>query len=145
MTRIKSHIRIIYLICFFLFILNKAYVRKLVFQGKLHAVLETISYSIPNFFEAVMGTSMVVAILLIAKSKSVKFLRDMSHWNLKIIGIAFSTIFVITQELKIHNFGGRNVYDFNDLIASVIGLLFIAYVILKYGVMENVQDDEFSR
>ena len=110
------------------------------FQDKLHPFLETISFSIPNYFEAVMGTSTVVVLLLLAKSRKVPFFMSASTAKLKIIGIVFSAIFVITQELKIHNIGGRNIYDMNDLIASVIGLLFIAFVIFKYGVMENVKD-----
>jgi len=134
--KIKNHIRVLFLVCFVLFIANKAYVRDLLLEKEYPRSIEILSYSIPNFFEAVMGTSILVAILFILKFREVWFFKNIKDINLKIIGIAFSFIYVVTQELKIHNLGGRNVYDANDLIASVIGMVFIAIIILRYGVRD---------
>ncbi len=103
-------------------------------NGDLSKTQEIISYSIPNFFEAILGTSLLVLILLTLKFNNVKFLREANDANLKLLGIGLSTTYVITQELKFHNLGGNNIYDFNDLIASIIGLVFISFIILKYGI-----------
>tara|TARA_R110002072_G_scaffold37556_4_gene109712 strand:+ start:5653 stop:5820 length:168 start_codon:yes stop_codon:yes gene_type:complete len=46
----------------------------------------------------------------------------------------FAAIFVITQEMKFHNFGGKNIYDFNDVIASIIGLIVIFVMLNIYGI-----------
>jgi hypothetical protein len=36
--------------------------------------------------------------------------------------------------MKFHSLGGRNVYDFNDVMASVIGLVFIFIMLNLYGI-----------
>ncbi len=127
------------MLCFVMFIFNKVYIRELLLQGELSPSLEKISYSIPNFFEAVMGTSILVAILLTLKFKNIIYIERVSDLVLKSLGIGFSYIFVITQELKIHNLGGNNVYDINDLIASIIGMFFIAFIIFRYGIVNYEQ------
>lgn len=142
--KIKNHIRIIYLVCFILFVINKAYVRKILLQKEYPQPLEILSYSIPNFFEAVLGTSILVAILLTLKFKNVGFLKNVKSLNLKLFGVGFSLVYVVTQELKFHNLGGRNVYDFNDLIASLIGIAFIAFVILRYGVTDLEENTDLE-
>ncbi|NNF33797.1 MAG: hypothetical protein HKN68_06795 [Saprospiraceae bacterium] len=118
--------------------------RKILLEKEFPQPLEILSYSIPNFFEAVLGTSILVAILLTLKFKNVGFFKRVKSLNLKLFGIGFSLIYVVTQELKLHNLGGRNVYDFNDLIASTIGMIFIAFIIFRYGVtdLEEKQDQE---
>lgn len=133
---VKAHIRIIFLFSFFIFIINKVYIRKLVVQDKLPKSIEILSYSIPNFLEAVMGTSLLVVILLILKRR-MTYLEKVKDLTVILTAIALSSVFVITQELKYHNIGGRNVYDSNDLIASILGLLFIAYVIVKFGILNT--------
>ena len=79
--------------------------------------------SLPNFFEAFIGTLILTGIGLYL---SVKILSKQKQINRKIIYILapiLGGVYVITQELKIHNLGGNNVYDFNDIVFSIIGLI----------------------
>lgn len=45
------------------------------------------------------------------------------------MAVILAGIYVITQELKVHNLGGNNVFDPNDVVFSCIGLL-IGYMII---------------
>ncbi|MEP2447184.1 MAG: hypothetical protein ABJI69_08145 [Balneola sp.] len=36
--------------------------------------------------------------------------------------------------MKFHNLGGRNVYDPNDVVASIIGLVFVFIMLNAYGI-----------
>jgi len=46
-----------------------------------------------------------------------------------IIAIILASIYVITQELKIQNLGGNNIYDFNDIIFSIIEIITGAMIV----------------
>lgn len=48
-----------------------------------------------------------------------------------LLAVVLAGIYVITQELKIHNLGGDNITDTNDIIYSVIGLI-IGYAIVLH-------------
>jgi len=85
--------------------------------------------SLPNFFEAVIGVLILTGIGLYLNlrvlSKKRRIGRNLLYAIVPIIG----GIYVITQEMKIHNLGGNNVYDINDIIFSVVGLL-IGYLFI---------------
>ena len=92
----------------------------------------------PNLIEAVMDTAVVTMILLNLKDR---FQKQVSDKLVYFISTSLSGIYVITQELKIHNLGGNNVYDFNDLIASIIGLSFTLGTFIVFGFRENSIDE----
>jgi hypothetical protein len=50
---------------------------------------------------------------------------------LYLLAVTFAGIYVITQELKIHNLGGQNIYDPNDVVFSILGLI-IGFSIVLY-------------
>lgn len=131
--RLNSHIRVIFWSAFALFIINKLWVRSWIVDMEVQGLIALVSYSIPNFIEAVMGTFIVTGMLTYYGS----------HWFKRatvrnLTGVLLAGAYVISQELKIHNLGGNNVYDPNDLIASILGLLLSFLVIRKYGITQPV-------
>lgn len=76
-----------------------------------------------------MGTIVLTYIGLYINSKYVtKKFKENRVYLLATIGCA---IYVITQEFKLHNLGGNNVFDINDVLFSIIGLV-IAYLIVHF-------------
>ncbi|MEM7574511.1 MAG: hypothetical protein AAF433_16525 [Bacteroidota bacterium] len=55
----------------------------------------------------------------------------LSNQNIYLLAVLLAAIYVTTQELKIHNLGGANIYDPNDLIFSGIGLLTGAFLVFR--------------
>lgn len=45
---------------------------------------------------------------------------------------------MLTQEFELHNLGGNNVYDPNDVAASIIGLVGMLLVFSRFGIIEQV-------
>lgn len=82
--------------------------------------------SFPNFCEAIVGVLTLTGIGIYL-NKDLKISNRLVY----ITAIAIAGIFVITQELKIHNLGGNNTYDPNDLIFSLIGLLTASFIVFK--------------
>jgi hypothetical protein len=85
--------------------------------------------SLPNFFEAVIGPLILTGIGLYANTRMLSKKRQVKPNMLYVVATTLSGIYVITQELKIHNLGGNNVCDKNDVLFSIAGLL-IGYLIL---------------
>lgn len=45
--------------------------------------------------------------------------------------------YVLTQEFKLHDLGGRNVFDPWDAVASGIGVVIIWLLFLRWGVLDD--------
>ena len=123
---IRPYVRYLSGVAFATFILNKLYIRAWVIENELPTPFQIIVFSIPNLIEAVIGMLVLTAILLQLRQV---FNKDdkIKESTIYLIALIISALYVIPQELKIHNLGGRNVYDPYDLIASIIGLLFRAH------------------
>ncbi len=134
---IKRHIRIIFLGVFFLFFINKFAVRPWVLGHDTPQFLKIIVWSIPNFIEAVFGSILVTGGLFYLQNNVVSVPKRLTDISIYVIAVSFASIYVLTQEIKWHNLGGRNVYDPNDFIASILGVLFIFGVLCKYGFREK--------
>ena len=134
---IKRHIRIIFLGVFILFIINKLALRPWILAHNSPQFLKIIAWSIPNFIEAVMGSICITGGLFYIQNNFVSSRRRLADVPIYLIAISFTSIYVLTQEIKWHNLGGRNVYDPNDFMASVLGVLFIFGVFYKYGFREK--------
>lgn len=129
----KSYIRRLFLLVFILFFLNKLLLRPFVLAQDFPFIFQLFVLSVPNFIEAVMGTIVLCGILTVIKYKLPVPFRNLNEKIIILIATIIASIYVITQELKIHNLGGRNVYDPYDLVASVLGLIFISAVLLIFG------------
>ena len=135
--RFKLHVRVIFLIGLVVFILNKMVIRPWVLEHDYNSIIKIITLSIPNTIEAILGTLLVTGILIQLKIFITGKHPPLRDTALYVFAVGISAIYVITQELKWHNLGGRNVYDFYDLIGSIVGLMFVGVLLLKYGIIEN--------
>jgi uncharacterized membrane protein len=87
--------------------------------------------SFPNFCEAIVGTMTLTMIALWIKYRAFKAPLSIKNSHLYLLVVLLAGIYVITQELRIHNLGGNNVYDPYDILFSIIGL-FVSFGILNY-------------
>ncbi|AXT61611.1 hypothetical protein D1816_15050 [Aquimarina sp. AD10] len=134
MRGLQKNIRIIFGVVLF-YLLNKFIVRPYILKGDFIEELNILVLSFPNLCEAIVGSLFLTNVGLIANAKILKT----NEIYIYSIAIIFASIYVILQELKIHNLGGENVYDHYDVLFSVVGLLitFIFLVIDKPKWMSN--------
>lgn len=112
-----------------LFIVGKSWLRPRVLEADAPAFLDVFVLSLPNFCEAVAGTLLVAAIALVVNRR---WLADRFGNMIIYVGAtAASAVYVVLQELEIHDLGGRNVYDPWDVAYSVAGLA-VAFGILLW-------------
>ncbi|WGD33984.1 hypothetical protein [Olleya sp. YS] len=95
--------------------------------------------SFPNFFEAIIGTLTLTGLGLIVNDKLNRRYQIRTR-SIYILAVILAGIYVLTQELKIHNLGGNNVFDINDLIFSFVGLIIGYWIVLK--IKPNIIDSE---
>lgn len=105
------------------YIVVKFYVRPFVLEMNSPRLLDIFVLSYPNFCEAVIGSFVVVNGLLYINEVWISQRYRMRRISIYLLGHGLAAVYVITQELKIHNLGGINVYDPNDVLFSVIGIL----------------------
>jgi hypothetical protein len=87
--------------------------------------IQVFLFSFPNFCEAVVGVLTLTAIGLVFNHRYLKINEQLIYYS----AVMLSGIYVISQEFKIHNLGGHNIYDPNDVIFSVVGLV-VGYIIV---------------
>ena len=129
---LNQKIRLIYFGALIIFMLNKFIIRPWAIANELPAFFIILFNSLPNFTEAVIGTIVLTELALQARKRFPNRFEKMTDTIIYLIAAAFAAIYVITQELKIHNLGGRNVYDPYDVLASIVGILFTYMMITKY-------------
>lgn len=106
------------------------FIRPSVLASKSPEFFKIALLSLPNFFEAIIGTLTLTGIGLIVNDKLNRKYQIGSRL-IYILAVILTGIYVSTQELKIHNLGGNNVFDVNDLIFSFIGLIIGFWVVLR--------------
>ena len=112
-----------------LFVVNKMLVRPFVLERDFSEPFRVFVFSFPNLCEAVVGTLTLTYIGLFINYRRLQPSRRIRDGYLYLMATLIAAVYVILQELKIHNLGGENVYDPFDVLFSVIGLV-IAYSIL---------------
>ncbi|WP_298540859.1 hypothetical protein [uncultured Aquimarina sp.] len=127
MTDILKLARIQFLLII-LFVIFK-FIRPAVLNSDSPEWIKITLLSLPNFFEAVIGTLILTGIGLYLNFRILSEKRQIKRNLIYAVASILAGIYVITQELKLHNLGGNNIYDSNDLIFSVIGLI-IGYLII---------------
>ncbi len=96
-----------------------------------------IAYSLPNFIEAIMGTILITGILSYLRLKLPNHLSDLSDTTLFFTATILTATYVLTQEFKLHNVGGNNSYDFNDVLASIAGLIAVNLILIRFGFVDQ--------
>lgn len=139
---IKKHIRYLFGIAFLVFILNKFFLRPWILEHDITGIILIFTNSIPNMIEGIIGTLILTGILLQGQLYFKKKLGGIKKTHIHILAIIITSIYVISQELKFHNLGGNNVYDFYDLIASIIGMAMTFTLIQRYGFTDNKEETD---
>ena len=135
--RLRWYVRVLFVAAFVVFVVNKLVVRPLLGSQVLPEPLMVLTYSVPNFCEAVMGLTIVSGLLLWARLRGFAVLRALGKTSIQWLAIAVASIYVLTQEVGLHSLGGNNVYDPNDIVASLLGLALTAALFLRYGVLDD--------
>ena len=142
---VKSYIRIVFVACFAVFAINKLWFRPWAIENLDSGFLIGLTYSLPNFIEAVMGVLLISGILTyLRQTYPVPFarLKDVTLYG--IAGL-IAAIYVLSQEVGIHNLGGNNVYDPNDVMASLLGLTATVAMLCRFGLVSRHGADEQTR
>lgn len=119
------------------FILNKIFMRPWILENEVLEILLMVSFSIPNFIEAIVGTLILTGILFQVRQYFNGKLDTVNDTVLHILAVSIASIYVISQELKFHYIGGNNVYDPYDIAASLMGLIMTFGVIKIFGFVET--------
>jgi len=108
-----------------IFIFFKA-IRPSVLKNNPPEFIQVFLLSFPNFCEAIIGVLTVTMIGLVLTKR-----LKIRNQTIYIIATILAAIFVITQEVKIHNLGGNNIYDPYDVVFSIIGLI-VGFLIISW-------------
>jgi len=130
---VKPHVKALFLGAISLFVFNKFLVRPWVLGAGLPAFFDVLVNSLPNLSEAIVGTLLLTGIGLRLRARSSGRLGDLPDSVVYRLAILVSGVYVLSQELKLHNLGGNNIYDPWDLLFSVIGLAAMGLVLGRYG------------
>ncbi len=110
-----------------IFFIMKKFVRPFVLESDFHPLADIIVYSFPNLCEGIIGVLSATYVLLYLNLRSLRW----SEKAIYLIATFLAGVYVITQEFKIHNIGGNNIFDPYDVLFSIIGLLIGLGIILS--------------
>jgi len=130
MKDIRRNVRIMFVIVM-IFIFNKFFLRPYILENEFPEFINIFVLSFPIFCEAVIGGLIITNLGLFIKHKYLKENSKVANNFIYIFAVLLTGVYVISQELKIHNLGGNNIYDPFDILFSVIGLITV-YLILIY-------------
>lgn len=133
----KKHIRILFLLLFVVFILNKLLIRPWVLENGSTEFIRLFVLSVPNLIEAFVGTLLLTGIFLQIRHYFKKHLGSLKDKDIYLIAAVLAGTYSVSQEYNFHNIGGDNVFDIYDVIASIIGLLIAYWIIVKYGFVDT--------
>lgn len=134
---IKPYLLRLYLSAFIFFFLNKFALRPFVLDGDFPNWIDTFVLSLPNTIETIFGMGIVGAALAVILEKLKPRFGEVPDLAIYISTLILAGAFVLTQEFKLHNLGGRNVFDPNDAVASVIGLTLMFILFVRFGILEK--------
>lgn len=88
-----------------------------------------------------IGTLLLTGILLQLKYRFNKKIGYIKDEYIYLFAVGLASIYSISQEFKFHNFGGNNIYDPYDVIASLIGLGLTYGLIQVFEFVEKVKTE----
>jgi len=138
---IKKYVKYLFVLAILIFILNKLLIRPWILENKVSELLLITSFSLPNLMEAIVGTLILTGILLQARQYFNENFGSIKESHTYLVAVSIASIYVISQELKFHNLGGNNVFDYYDIIASIIGLISTYAMILLFGFSDELEID----
>ena len=117
----------------FLLVVIKKGIRPWVWKNDFHPFWEIIVNSFPNFLEALVGMLLLTGISFQLRRRYPQQLGNWKDAHLILLSTIIAAIYVISQEFKLHNIGGNNVYDPNDVGASIFGLVLMNVLLNRLG------------
>jgi len=142
---IKPYLVRIYVGSLVFFVLNKLLLRPLVADRPVPAWMDVVLYSSPNLIEAVMGMTTVAVLLLLARERLGRRWAQASDAAVYAATAFLAGTYVLTQEFKLHDLGGRNVYDPLDAVASCVGVGLMWLLFLRCGVLADGPSQAVAR
>ena len=124
-------------LCAVVFLANHHIVRPWVLHSVDGGPAVVIVNSLPNFIEAIIGTiDIAIALALLARASS--WFRHRVKGNMQyVIATAIAGVFVVLSELNVISIRGPNVSDPNDIVASILGLLTVLAVLVRFGLLSE--------
>lgn len=110
-----------------LFVIMKKFVRPFVLDNDFVLFMDIIVLSFPNLCEGIIGVLSATVVLLYLNNRTLRWKTYRVYW----IATFLAGIYVITQEFKLHNVGGNNIYDPYDVLFSIIGLGVGFYLVIR--------------
>lgn len=135
--RLRRYVRALFAGAFAVFMVNKFALRPAFESRPLPEALGVLTYSVPNFCEAVMGLTVISGLLWWSQQRGLALFRGWRPRGILALATVLTGTYVLTQEVGMHRLGGNNVFDPNDVLASLLGLAMTAGLFLKYGVLEE--------
>ena len=135
--RLKRYVVGLYVGTFLAFLVVKGGLRRVLAGHEIPAWLEVVLYSFPNTAEAIIGMTNVAGLLFVARSILRPRFDAVPDWAISLLAMVLAGIYVISQEVKLHNLGGANVYDPYDVAASLLGLAVTFGLFWRVGVIDK--------
>lgn len=120
------------MVIFVSFILLKGYLRTPILNSNPPEFIKIFVLSYPNFCEAVLGSIVLIGIGLVFNKRVIPESKQLNKAVMYKISLALAAVYVILQEFKVHNIGGKNVYDPYDVFFSIIGIVVAYLLVHKY-------------
>ena len=134
---IKPYLVRLYLAAFAYFFVNKFLLRPIVTDAQAPRWLDIVVYSSPNLVEAILGMTVVATVLMLGLQRYWRDKALASDTVVYTVAALLVGAYVLTQEFKLHNLGGRNVYDPIDALASGVGVLMMWAIFCRFGVLDT--------
>lgn len=134
---IKPYVIWVYLGAFVSYLIVKSLLRPWVLSHDAWIGFDVFVLSYPNFVEAIMGLTQAYGMLLWARHQGWAWLGLVSARALLWLSVVLTSLYVLTQEFKLHNLGGNNIHDPYDAIASVAGVAILTFVFSRFGLAGN--------
>ncbi len=104
------------------------YIRPTVLKSQAPQFFKIALYSLPNFFEAVIGTLTLTGVFLLINDK-LNHKHQIRPSFIYLIAVLFTGGYVFAQEFKLIQTRTNMTFDLNDVYFSAFGL-FIGYCIV---------------
>ncbi|MAO08594.1 MAG: hypothetical protein CL596_07785 [Alteromonas sp.] len=106
------------------------FIRRSVLESHPSEWIKITLLSLPNLFEAIIGVLILTSIGIYLNLRVLRKKWRINRVLLYLIVPILGGIFVITQELKIHDLGGNNIFDKNDVVFSIMGLIIGVLIVI---------------
>ena len=128
-------------LCALAFLVNRHAVRPWVLDNVEGGPATVLVNSLPNLIEAIIGTIDVALVLLIIVRRNLRLKHCIGHTTMYVVATVIAGLFVISSELNWIHFRGPNVYDPNDIVASIFGLLITLFLLTRIGLVTEQSNE----